>query len=314
MDDLTTPVALFVYRRPEHTERVIERILEVEPPRVLVVGDGPADGGEEKRVKAVRRVVAEANWECEVRTNYADSNLGLKERFATGLDWVFGNEREAIILEDDTLPHPSFFTFCDTLLDRFRDDHRVWEITGRNEVPDHRSGDDSYFYSHYGGVWGWATWRSAYREYDPDMSAWEDPVVRDRIRDVLADRWQAAYISEFFSRTAEGEIETWDYQWGFARLRNNGVSVVPETNLVRNIGFGEGATNTTGAASSASFGGKSVNPINFPLSHPNYVGVDRSYDRRFHKQRRDRWRTYPILGAALDRAISYRDRLYALAE
>lgn len=311
MDELTTPVALFVYRRPEHTERVVERIKEAEPPRVLVVGDGPADGGEKEQVEAVRRVIAETNWECEVQTNYAESNLGLKERFATGLDWVFGEAMEAIVLEDDTLPHPSFFHFCDELLDYFRNDSRVWDITGRNEVTDYRSGSDSYFYSHYGSIWGWATWRSAYREYDPEMTAWEDPIVRDRIRDVLADRWQSAYISEIFSQTYEGEIETWDYQWGFARLRNNGVSVVPETNLVDNIGFGEGATNTTGAAS---FGRKSTTRMEFPLSHPNYVGVDRVYDERFHKQRRDRWRTYPVLGEALDRVIDYRDRLYPLAD
>jgi len=283
MSDLTTPVALFVYRRPEHTKQVLEQIEEIEPPRVLVVGDGPEDGEEEERVESVRRIIAEADLECEVSTEYADSNFGLKERFATGLDWVFDNAEEAIILEDDTVPDISFFRFCDELLERFRGDNRVWDIAGRNELGSYCQGDSSYFYSHYGGIWGWATWRSSYEEYDSDMTAWQNPVVRDRVLDSFTDRSQTRYVRDVFDRTYDGEIETWDYQWGFAKYRNNAVSVVPETNLIENIGFGEGATNTLGEEHPLD--GTPIGALEFPIRHPNYIGVDRSYDKNYHKIR-----------------------------
>jgi len=283
MDDLSTPVALFVYRRPEHTRQVLDRIRVAEPPELLVIGDGPADDTECEAVAAVRRAVDDADLECAVRTNYAETNLGLKRRFATGLEWVFDNIEEAIVLEDDTLPTPSFFEYCDELLDRFRGDERVWDIAGRNELGSYCPGDTSYFYSYYGGIWGWATWRSSYREYDPEMEAWSDPVVRDRIRDLITDPAQVRYVEEVFNDTHRGDIETWDYQWGFAKYRNNAVSVVPETNLVKNIGFGEGGTNTTDETHP--LGGTPVTGLQFPIEHPNYVGVDRHYDRMYHKQR-----------------------------
>lgn len=295
MGNLSAPVSLFVYRRPEHTKWVVERIREVEPSRVLVVGDGPADETEEDQVEAVRRIIAETDWECEVSKNYADSNLGLKERFATGLDWIFETVEESIILEDDTLPDPSFFRFCDELLERYRGDDRVWDITGRNEVEGCCPGHNSYFYSYNGGIWGWATWRSSYEEYDPDMTAWKNPVIRDHIRDVLADRWQSYYLEEIYDMTCRGDIETWDYQWGFARLRNNAVSVIPRSNLVKNIGFGKLATNTTEPEESHAFGAGTLNEVNFPLQHPDFVGTNRKYDKEFHKHRTYRWKKYPII-------------------
>jgi hypothetical protein len=285
MADLETPVALFTYRRPEQTRRVVERILEAEPPQVLVVADGPADDAEREQVAAVRQTIAEADWECELSRNYADGNLGLKERFATGLEWIFDEVPEVIILEDDTLPDPTFFRFCDELLDRFRGDKRVWDITGRNEMGVYSQGGYSYHYSYYGSIWGWATWRSSYEEYDPEMVAWDDPIVRDRIRDLLVEGNQVEYAEDVYNRTWNGDHITWDYQWGFARHRNSGLSVVPAKNLVENIGFDEMATNTK---TPNNFAGTPVRAMNFPISHPPFVGVDREYDRQFHLRRYDK--------------------------
>lgn len=282
MSELSTPVALFVYRRPEHTERVIERIRNANPPRVLVVGDGPSGKAERENVEEVRRVINQTRFECEVSTNYADSNLGLRERFTTGLDWIFGETDEAIILEDDTLPNSSFFRFCDEMIDRYRHDNRIWDITGRNELGSYCEGDYSYFYSHYGSIWGWATWRSSYEEYDPEMSAWRNPVVQNRIRDLLADPKQYRYARRVYSDTLKGDIQSWDYQWGFARHRNGAVSVVPEVNLVKNIGFGKHATNTT---KQSPYADTRRHVLQFPLNHPPFVGVDREYDERLHELR-----------------------------
>jgi hypothetical protein len=284
MTQIETPVALFVYRRPEHTKKVITQIKKANPPQVLIVGDGPADAGEQSQVNTVRRVVADTDWDCEIMTNYSDTNLGLKNRFATGLDWVFSNVSEAIILEDDTVPESSFFHFCDVLLDRFRGDDRVWEITGRNELGTYSQGKYSYHYSLYGGIWGWATWKSSFEEYDPEMSDWENSIVRDQLRDLLVDEDQYEYVRDIYNQVYKSEIITWDYQWGFARHRNGAVSIVPETNLVTNIGFDEQATNTTSGDRFT----EDTSNIEFPLSHPPFVIPDREYDRQYHGLRKNK--------------------------
>jgi hypothetical protein len=293
--DLRTPVALFGYNRPEHTRQVLERIRDAEPPLLLFVADGPQpdDPTDQERTKSVRNLVSEQSFPFEVRTEFADENLGLKRRFSTGLDWVFEEVPEAIILEDDIVPEPSFFRYCQLLLDRFRDDDRVMEITGRNQLEKWKRCDYDYHFLFYGGIWGWATWRDAWEEFDPDMELWSEPTVRDRVRDLVSEPEQFRYLKRVYDSTAAGKTESWAYAWGFTRHLNSGFSVVPSRNLVKNIGIGEKSTNTQNVGSGLA--GKDTFNLEFPLSHPPYVAVDREYDNRFHRLRPARWKVMPVL-------------------
>jgi hypothetical protein len=288
MDDweLTTPTAIFVFNRPDKTREVLQAIAEVEPTEVLVVADGPRDDhpDDERACRETRRVVEErVDWDCDLRRNYSDENLGLRKRFATGLEWIFEEVPESIILEDDCVPDPSFFRFCQVMLEEFRDDERVMDVTGRNQLGRWKDGRQDYHFSNYGGVWGWATWRRAWEWYDPSMSLWEDEAIRERIRDVIANDDQYQYLEYIYEQVYRGEIETWDYQWGFARHINSGLSVVPSRNLVSNIGFDESATNTTG--SNAGLSGSPRYSMEFPLEMNDFVAIDRAYDREFHQLR-----------------------------
>lgn len=284
--ELTTPVALFVYNRADKAEQVLDQISAVEPEQLLVVADGPrADADDDAdRCEATREVVKEGiDWECDVAWNTAETNLGLKRRFATGLEWIFERQRAAIILEDDCVPNQSFFRFCSEMLDEYRNDERIWDISGSNHLGEWKPDYTDYHFSNYGGIWGWATWRRAWECYDPKMELWADQEIRQRVRDVIADDNQADYVEYLYDRTYRGDIETWDYQWGFARHRNSGLSIVPSKNLVSNIGFGDDATNTQ--SEDAAMANVSREELSFPLEHPNYVAVDRAYDRQFHKLR-----------------------------
>ena len=160
----STAVALLVFNRPEITRRLVAAVHTAKPSKVLIFGDGArADHPEDiELVRATRAVVSAAPWECEVLTNYSEVNLGTKYRPATGLDWVFDTVEQAIFLEDDCLPHPSFFRFCGELLERYRDDERVRMISGNNFGRGPRASDESYFFSQYVGIWGWANWRRAW--------------------------------------------------------------------------------------------------------------------------------------------------------
>lgn len=280
---LETPVVLFIYERERTTEQVLKTIVEADPPAMYVVADGPATESEADSCERTRDVVRDRNFDFPVHKAFASENMGLRQRFTTGLDWVFDNTSEAIILEDDTVPEQSFFPFCDRLLDRFRGDERVMEITGRNQLETWQRAGYDYHFSYYGGIWGWATWRDAWEEYDPQMSLWQSPEVKRRIRDLIADEEQYRYLERVYDKTMAGEIETWDYQWGFARHLNGAMSVVPAKNLVKNIGFGDGATNTKDTASG--FADKETFELDLPLEHPPYILPDREYDREFHTLR-----------------------------
>lgn len=306
---LDAPVAFFVFNRPEETEQVFEQIAAVEPPRLYVVADGPRDGHSEDRDKCAEvRTFVESNvdWDCELRRNYAEENLGLFERFTTGLKWLFTNESEAIILEDDCVPNRSFFRFCEFALEEYRDDERVMDVTGSNYLGEWKSENQDYHFSFYGGIWGWATWRRSWEWYDPEMESWQDPEIRQRLRDVVADSKQADYLEYVFEK-AFREQGTWDHPWGFARLINSAHSIVPARNLVSNVGFGDEATNTRSEDSPWSEIPQSS--IEFPIDRKDYVAVDRAYDEQFHKMRpiSHRSKTLRLGRKAYERLAGYFD-------
>src|ERR1041384_4077758 len=172
--DLRTAVAILIFNRPDKAERVFRAIAEARPSKLLIIADGPRSDrpDEAERCHLTRQVVAEVNWDCEVSRNYSSINLGMNGRTVSGLNWVFGLVDEAIFLEDDCLPDSSFFRFCDELLEKYRNDERVMMISGDNYMRGRRVTPHSYFFSHYTGTWGWATWRRAWQYLDIDMDLW----------------------------------------------------------------------------------------------------------------------------------------------
>lgn len=279
---LNTPVAFIIFNRPDTTARVFAEIARARPPKLLVIADGPRDNrsGEEEKCRATRAIIEGVDWPCEVLTRFSDTNMGCKKRVASGLDWVFEQTPEAIILEDDCLPHPTFFRFCEELLARYRDDERIGMISGDNFQFGRQRTSDSYYFSRYCHIWGWATWRRAWQRYDVNMSLWEE--VRDGgwLRDILGDDREVKYWQKIFQKVAGGAIDTWDYQWVFANWINSSLSVIPAVNLISNIGFGENATHTTKLNG---FADMMVSDMNFPLINPSMVIRDAHADSRINK-------------------------------
>ena len=268
---LTTPVAFLIFNRPDTTARVFEAIRQAKPPKLLVVADGPRpDRADDiEKCKAARAVIEGVDWDCEVLTNYSEVNLGCKNRVSSGLDWVFHTVEEAIILEDDCLPHPSFFRFCQDLLDYYRNDERIASIIGCNFQFGHQRTKYSYYFSRYHFIWGWATWRRAWQHYDRDMSLLNEIKDDDFLRYIFQDTQQSRYWKEILQRTYDGEIDTWDYQWILSCLLQNVLTITPNINLVSNIGFGVEATHTK--ISRSVLNNIPVKAISFPLRHPAYI-------------------------------------------
>lgn len=273
---MQTPVAFLIFNRPDVTARVFAEIARARPAKLLVVADGArADRpGEREACERTRAVVGRVDWDCEVLTNFSEVNLGCRRRVASGITWVFEQVEEAIIVEDDCLPDPTFFRFCEELLARFREDERVMMLSGDNFQFGRRRTPYSYYFSRMVHVWGWASWRRAWRHYDVEMKLWRDLRDTPWLLDLLGDEEAAAFWRDIFDKTAAGH-DTWDFQWVFACWAQHGLSALPERNLVTNIGFGAGATHTHAETRAANIPAEA---LEFPLRHPPHFAREREAD------------------------------------
>ena len=267
---LNTPVAFIIFNRLDTTERVFAEIAKAKPPKLLVVADGPRNNkpGEDELCVRTRAIIEKVNWNCEVLYNYSDINLGCKNRVSSGIDWVFEQVSEAVILEDDCLPNQAFFRFCEELLERYRDDERIGMISGSNLQFGQKRGIASYYFSRFTHIWGWATWRRAWKYYDCDAKSWPEFHDGGYLDSLVNDRFERKFWAKTFQSVYDGSIDTWDYQWVLSNWKNSMISIIPNANLVSNIGFGLDATHTKTGSNYSSI---PVEDINFPLTHPEII-------------------------------------------
>ena len=274
-----TPVVLLIFNRPAETAAALAAIREVRPSRLLIVADGPRVGNSaDVRACAAARAAAHAvDWPCAVEWHASATNLGCRERVASGLDWAFSQVAEAVIVEDDCLPDPSFFHFCADLLARHRDDPAVMSICGhRCDGPDEHN-EPSYVFSRYPSSWGWATWRRAWQLYDPHIARWSALRSTGWLESLLGDAAAVAYWRRTFDLAAAG-TDTWDHAWVFTHWLHQAAAIRSRVNLIRNIGFGIGATHTRDA--SHPLAARPAAAVSFPLCHPVACRRDASFDRR----------------------------------
>ncbi len=274
---LNKPVAFFLFNRPETTRQVFAAIREARPPILLVVADGPrlCVVGEEQLCVQARSIIDGVDWDCRLLTNYSEQNLGCMRRVSSGLNWVFQQVEEAIILEDDCLPDPSFFRYCQVLLDRFKDEPRIAQISGVNFQFGRLRSPYSYYFSRYNHIWGWASWRRAWEMNDNGMDCWHDFRDSGRLAGILSCSEEVGYWTTVLDRVHAGEIDTWDCRWTLSCWRHNLLTVIPAINLVSNIGFGPGATHTPVPNRYANM---QAEVVQFPLCHPPGIQVDLDAD------------------------------------
>lgn len=304
---MESPILFLVFNRPDTTRRVFEAIRNAQPSKLYIAADGPRLTvlGELEKTAEVRDLVSKIDWPCELRTRFNDENMGCKRAVSSAITWFFEHEEEGIILEDDILPDPSFFPYCDQLLTEYRDDPDVASISGCNFVADKIPTDDSYVFSRYCHIWGWATWRRSWALYDVEMTDWPDwhgDGGLAKISDGTPNFEN--YWSEIFQKVYQGVINAWGYQWIFRCWKHNNVSILPSRNLVENIGFGGDATNTTGKKPEY-LENLEVNQMDFPLSHPDITNANTIVDNVISKTvysatRRSIWaariQAVPIVG------------------
>jgi len=276
MNNKIPPILFIVFNRLDTTQQVFQVFKEVKPPRLFIAADGPRYGkeGEAERCEAVRKYVLEnIDWECDVKTLFQEKNLGCGKGVSTAISWFFSQVEEGIILEDDCMPHPDFFEYCHELLDKYRNDESVAIISGDNFQDGKIWGDGSYYFTKYTNIWGWATWRRYWDKYHLDLNEYDKEEIEKKIDERIKTKRERDFWKSLFETMRVAPIDTWDYQMNFCAWNNNMRSIVPNVNLIKNVGFGEDATHTLNTnAKESSIATKSI----LPLIHPK---KDKIYDK-----------------------------------
>lgn len=279
---LHTPILLMAFNRPNITQRVFDEIRKAKPKQFFMAVDGPRDNrpGEDKLCQATRDIMKQVDWDCEVYTLFPEKNSGIQGVHSgptMAINWFFEHVEEGIIFEDDCLPDPSFFPFCQEMLAYYRTNEKIMYISGDNFQTGIKRGDASYYFSIYLNAWGWATWRRAWNLFDPELKSFPQFRDENKIAKIIKDKNTQKAILDIFSKEYYGEWKTWDYEWGYAIWSHEGLGVIPNVNLISNIGFGAQATHNFSPENKLA--NIPTQAMEFPLRHPSVIAPHKEADR-----------------------------------
>lgn len=283
---MDSPVILFIYKRFKTTLEVFRVIKKVKPSTFYLIADGPKNLKEKSECDFIRKYIEDrVNWKCKFIKIYSSNNLGLANRVSSGLDCVFSNEEVAIILEDDTLPDLSFFNFCNTLLKYYSEDTKIGHISGCNHYPHASQNNYSYSISSIINIWGWATWKRAWKHFDLNMPSWREQNQKEFLKTWFNDSSKRKGMAEMFDlHCLNNDPWAWSYQWTYACYSNNLLSIIPRVNLVSNLGIGPSGTNTITNFEVDAYP-PIVSPIKENIIHPVHKR-DYEFEKRYYKYSR----------------------------
>lgn len=271
------PILILTFNRPDLTKKLLIVLSKIKPNNIFFASDGPREHikSDMNNVNKTRGLIRLINWSCDVKTLFNDKNLGCAKSVHQAIDWFFENVDQGIILEDDCIPDETFFTFSSEMLKKYRNHKKIMAIGGQcfNHKTLKITNKESYQFSGYIFCWGWATWRRAWRNFDFNMRRWNDLSAQK----ILQTRGNnsilfSMYWTRIFNDLYENKINSWAYRWLYSCWMNNGISIIPNANLVQNIGFRNDATHT-------SKGNKftenlPLQKLVLPIRHPKKISID----------------------------------------
>ena len=267
-----TPILFIIFNRPDTTHLVFESIRKLKPKYLFVAADGPRLDKQEdiEKCKKVRSII-KVDWECKVQTLYSKQNLGCGIGPSSAISWFFDHVNEGIILEDDCLPHPEFYNFCEDLLKKYRSNPLISSISGTNFQNGRKRGNGSYYFSVHNRIWGWATWKRTWEKYDYYLKNIDDKESQYIVQNLFKKKDEHAYWLKVFnnSKKTQTNNSAWDFQFMFLQWKIGSLTITPNVNLVSNIGYGLDATHTSWGKNNPNLN-RQIGPI-FPLIHPNKI-------------------------------------------
>ena len=263
------PILITAWKRPYHLRDLINAIRPLKPNKIFFSCDGPKKNNLEEYnlVELTKKQLEFIDWECNLKTLFSEHNQGCCNSMTRALNWFFDNVDAGIILEDDCIPHEDFLPFCNELLDKYKFDNRVWSISGTNFQDNQLRGDGSYYFSKYIQVWGWATWKRSWKEYDIEMKSWNKLKASDLVNSIFDSKKEFKHWYKLWNTLLlKNKPDAWDYRFSYSSIINRGYSIIPNRNLVRNIGFDKSATNTKINRFKTE-----ISEGLLPISHPSFI-------------------------------------------
>jgi len=289
---MTTPILIIAYKRPETTIIALNAISKVQPKKLYVNLNIPSSNAsleEIERCKSVEEIFQNIHWDCNVVVNKWDEHKTAGESIYGAISWVLEHEDRVIVIEDDIVAAPSFFSFAEDLLERYKNDDRIAMISANNYTPFHHN-DGDYIFTKYGHIWGWATWKRVWDKFDCNLPYLEDDINDKYLQNIGLSKYEFNYFYNYSKHLLilihENSINTWDTQFAYFRIRNNMLSIAPRVNLASNIGTTSSRTNLT----------SDIKTLFYPVDteyalqkHPNVVECHYEYDKhhfRYHINRK----------------------------
>ena len=276
------PILIIGWKRPDKLLQLISSIRSFRPTRLYFFCDGPTDDPSIQSLvlESQSAIILSVDWDCELLTYFASTNLGCKTAVSSAISWFFDNETAGVILEDDCIPHSSFFSYCSSLLDYYKHDRRIWTISGNNFQDGQWRGDGDYYFSRYNHCWGWATWRDRWTQFSLSQSHIQKTIKTDLFQALFKDYREYFYWHRTFYTLAYYDTpDTWDYYWTFCCFMNSGLTIIPNRNLVKNIGFDHTSTHTMTPNLVMSLS----SPVD-PMNHPSHIVPNHSADKYTFKK------------------------------
>jgi hypothetical protein len=271
-------ILYLIFNRPHLQVESFESIRRAKPAKLFIAADGPRDfrDDDQKKCEQARRIVDQVNWKCEVNTLFRETNVGCRRAVGDAITWFFRNVEDGIVIEDDCIASSSFFQFAEELLKYYRDDERVWCISGSNFQNGVKRGDGSYYFSRYNHCWGWASWRRCWVHYDDSLTLWKRAETLDIASDCFENILERDYWKSLWNGLLSPDcvIDSWAYRWSCSVVLNGGLTALPNANLVTNIGFAEDGSHCFGSSPDPG-----IQQFDCKLVHPSFVIRDREADR-----------------------------------
>ncbi len=274
------PILLLLFNRPIETKILFDRLRLLKPSKIYINQDGPRINFLKDKIlcQEVKKLIKDIDWQCDIKTKFSEINLGCRTSVSSAISWFFQNEEEGIILEDDCIPSKTFFLFCNQMLDRYKESNDIFSISGSNFQKKRIIGNGDYYFSKYAHCWGWATWKRAWRCYDNKMNFWSNLSKSNQWKNLNPNKYEKRYWSKIFDLVSSNKINSWAYVWLASIWNENGKSIIPNKNLIVNIGFNEKATNTVTSSNI------NIHEIEFEeleniINHPKNLDVNFEADK-----------------------------------
>ena len=304
------PILITAYKRPNHLKNLIDSLRDIKPKKIFFACDGPKKNNENEYelVELTKKQIEFIDWGCEVHTRFSNSNKGCCKGMSEAISWFFDYVEAGIILEEDCIPHEDFISYCSELLDKYALDKRVWSISGTNFQDGKWRGENSYYFSRYFQCWGWATWKRSWEEFDIAMNSWLNLRDSEIINYIFDNKTELIYWMKLWDKlTFENIPDSWAYRFSFISIINGGLSVIPNKNLIKNIGFDKYASNTHETVEITSIE-KSI----LPLSHPSFVIRHKDADKYVFNTRFSLFSLKKLLLLSFKRPLYYPKKIFKI--